>query len=287
MTDTAAIGSLLFEFDSDLPLPWRDSDPLFRGGQADRRIRVKISAIDEFPAQTGTLVYANDDCEFRLTADGREIRDYKALYASDHPHYARSIRQGDSIHIFYKKSTRIWENPNFRIWNILHLENLLLESDALVLHCCWLEHDGQAILLTAPSGTGKTTHGNLWRKCFGSTIVNGDKALLQWANDRWLVRGYPFHGSAAECENKTMPLKAIVILRQGREDRIQRLSPMNRVRLLLSETTVNFFSEDHVNRACDLLTDLIGKADVPMLHCTMDDHAAHTLHDYLYHSTEE
>lgn len=284
MKDYVTLGSVLFELNSEKPVPWKEEDHLFRNRaeNVSRTVPVNISFVEQFPEHTGRIVADENGTKFYVTDDGWEIRDYRAMYLPGHPHYARSIWNGKTLNVFCREDTAVWDNPNFRIWNVLHLENHLLDADGMVLHCCWLEHKGAAILLTAPSGTGKTTHGKLWVKCMASSIVNGDKALLQCENGIWKVCGYPFHGSASECENKTMPIKAIVILRQGTENRIEELRPMQKVKLLLSETTVNFFNQSRVNAVLDLLLDLLDKTRVVMLHCNMEDDAAYMLRDYLY-----
>lgn len=43
--------------------------------------------------------------------------------------------------------------------SLLALERRLSERPCLILHCAYLEYQGKAMLFSAPSGTGKTTHG--------------------------------------------------------------------------------------------------------------------------------
>ena len=67
--------------------------------------------------------------------------------------------------------------------------------DRFVFHGAAIEYDGSAYLFTAPSGTGKTTHINLWRKYLGDKvdIINGDKPIIK-VNETATVYGTPWAG---------------------------------------------------------------------------------------------
>ena len=53
-----------------------------------------------------------------------------------------------------------------------------------LMHAAVLEYDGRAYAFTASSGTGKSTHLQLWHRTLGNAVqvVNGDKPLL-YASD--------------------------------------------------------------------------------------------------------
>ena len=79
--------------------------------------------------------------------------------------------------------------------------------------------DGQAVLFTAKSGTGKSTHTKLWRDLFGerAVMVNDDKPLLRILKDGVLVCGTPWDGKHRLSTNCALPLKAICILERGKK----------------------------------------------------------------------
>ena len=237
---------------------------------------------------------------------GSEIRTHRAMFAPGHPLFAGSesypftgsenekdiLSRGGSgcsspkktgrIEILYDTETGVWEDPNFSFWTLLHLENCLLEAGGLILHCCYLMYRGEAILFTAPSGTGKTTQGKLWERVFGAEIINGDKALLEQYGGRWNAWGYPFHGSAPECRNERYPIRAVVVVAQAACDRVQPLNPAQAFILLFEGITVNAWNKERTGRAADLLQDLAAQVPVVRLECTMRESAAKVLHRYLY-----
>lgn len=61
----------------------------------------------------------------------------------------------------------------------LDLNHILLERNAVVLHASYIEHEGDAVLFCAPSGTGKSTQAELWKKYRSARIINGDRCLIR------------------------------------------------------------------------------------------------------------
>ena len=55
----------------------------------------------------------------------------------------------------------------------------LLDDDIILFHCSALQMDGKAVLISAPSGTGKSTHARLWKEYFGEKVsgINVDRTL--------------------------------------------------------------------------------------------------------------
>ena len=47
--------------------------------------------------------------------------------------------------------------------SLLALERRLVKKNSMILHCAYVEYQGEAILFSAPSETGKTTQANLWK----------------------------------------------------------------------------------------------------------------------------
>lgn len=97
----------------------------------------------------------------------------------------------------------------------------VLKYDAMVLHGIILEWQGKGIIITAKSGTGKTTHARLWRDYENALIINGDKALLKKENGQWYAYGIPWSGTSGECVNRRVLLNAIVFLNRGRQNVVE------------------------------------------------------------------
>lgn len=113
--------------------------------------------------------------------------------------------------------------------------NILLSKGALHLHSSFVLYRDKAILFTGPSGIGKTTQAELWRDYRGGLIVNGDASLIRKVDDVWQAFGTPVHGSSPYCENRQAPIAALIALRQGKENRMERLDGYEALRFCLPE----------------------------------------------------
>ena len=79
----------------------------------------------------------------------------------------------------------------------------LTELGGAVLHGSAIAYDNQGIVFSANSGTGKSTHSNLWKKRFGSkvTIVNDDKPAIRFYDGIPYIFGTPWSGkSELKCQ---------------------------------------------------------------------------------------
>ncbi len=161
------------------------------------------------------------------------------------------------------------------------LHKALMLHEAVVLHASYINRDGQAILFTGPSGTGKSTQAELWEQYAGAEIINGDRALLRRRGSVWHAFGYPCCGSSMICQNRTLPLKAIVILEQAKENRVESLSASQKIRALVSGTEIYLWDTDEINQAFHLAEQISKEVPVIKLACRPDKNAVTVLKEYL------
>ena len=57
-----------------------------------------------------------------------------------------------------------------------------------------------------------------------STIINGDRAIIAKENTCWRAYGSPYAGSSKYYINRDEPVRAIVLLEQAHENRIDSVS---------------------------------------------------------------
>lgn len=165
--------------------------------------------------------------------------------------------------------------------SLLALERRLIRKDEMVLHCAYVEYKGEAILFSAPSETGKTTQADLWAKHRGSRTVNGDRALLGKTGGRWTAQGWPVCGTSEVCHNESIPIRAVVMLSQAKENRAERMTPGQAFPLLYSQITVNKWNaEDHVH-TLDLIDSFLREVPVYHLGCTISEEAVECLAETL------
>ena len=234
---------------------------------------------ETLPQIEGRVVSQRDELLI-LDCDGLETRYlgikgsdwYYGVYQELTPHSARSIILKDTL-------GELYVDPFF--CSFFSLEKKLLEKDALVLHCSYMQYKDYAILFSAPSGTGKTTQATLWEEYKGSHVVNGDKGLLMKDDGVWTAHGWPVCGSSGVCHNKNVPIKCVVMLSQEKENKIERLSPIAAFKEAYSQLTVNRWDKRSVLKSMDLLQDLIDNVPFYHLGCTISKEAVETLEKVL------
>ncbi len=163
------------------------------------------------------------------------------------------------------------------ILQALEAEHLLARCGSFALHCAYIRRGGDAILFTAPSGTGKSTQAELWRTYRGAEIINGDWAAVCVTETGCFAAGIPFAGSSEYCKNETLPIKAIVYLSQAPEDRICRLHGYEAFARVWEGISVNPWHREDVERVSASVQGICGSVPVFHLCCTPRESAVEVL----------
>ncbi len=157
------------------------------------------------------------------------------------------------------------------------LHHKLLQEGALVIHASYIEFMGKGILFLGPSGTGKSTQARLWNEHVGTPILNGDRALLRQKDGIWHVYGYPCCGSSHICVNRTLPLGAVVVLRQAPENRTEPLSMSRKLSAITTGSELYPWDESEIARVFTLAESLAAQIPVVQLCCRADARAVSVL----------
>lgn len=155
-----------------------------------------------------------------------------------------------------------------------YIATKMLEYDGFLMHGSAIAKDGRAYLFCAPSGTGKSTHTRLWRETFPDCImVNDDKPIIKKENGGFLACGTPWSGKHDLDTNVQVPLKGIVILARGEENRIERVKPETVLGLLFNQIYRPSDNEAYL-KTIDLVGEMLSSCPVYKLYCNMDKEAA-------------
>lgn len=125
----------------------------------------------------------------------------------------------------------------FRI-GILFAALVALHKKYVGLHGVTLECGNEVVILSAPSGTGKTTLAKLLEKYHNAQIINGDFALLSLENGRVIFEPTPFCGSSGICLKQRVPVDRIIFLEQSDINRWQTLDLRSAILKCLSNSFV-------------------------------------------------
>lgn len=239
----------------------------------------EISLGQEFPSIQGRQTAVREDL-LVYEKDGLESR-YIGVKGNPAPYACYQEISDREAHVILDPTrlNSLHIDPVFS--SLLGLERRQINWEAIVLHCAYVEYEGEAILFSAPSETGKTTQANLWEKYKGARTVNGDRALLQRKNGRWIARGWPVCGSSEVCHKEDMPVRAIVMLSQGKTDVVSSLAPIQAFSQVYSQITVNRWNRGAHTLAMDLIEQLVTEVPVWHLSCTISEQAVDCLYQTL------
>lgn len=127
-----------------------------------------------------------------------------------------------SLH--YLQDLKEYLAGNATLFYLSALEYRMIRKGDMILHSSYILDRNQAVLFTAPSGTGKSTQAHLWQDVRGSQIVNGDRALLQKGENGWYAGGWPMSGSSGISMPRLSPIKAVIVLSQSSRNLGHRLT---------------------------------------------------------------
>ena len=150
----------------------------------------------------------------------------------------------------------------------------LPQFDAVVFHGAAISYGNQALLFTAPSGTGKSTHIKLWRHHLGDgvDIVNGDKPVLRMTETGVNVCSTPWAGKERWHKNRIVPLGAICLLKRGTVNRIKRVDPADHLEELLNQIYLPHNCEA-AGLTLELLDLLCRRVPLYVLECDISEEA--------------
>lgn len=115
----------------------------------------------------------------------------------------------------------------------------------LELHASMVSNSGKAYLFLARSGTGKSTHSQLWLDHIpGSELMNDDNPIVRvWEDGSVIAYGSPWSGKTPCYRNVQAPVGAFVRIRRCPDNRITALSLLESYALLYS--SCSGFKADH------------------------------------------
>lgn len=137
--------------------------------------------------------------------------------------------------------------------------NALAPHGVCVVHAGAVAVDGQGLLFCGRSGAGKTTLSRLCRDA-GATLLNDDRQFLWIENGNARLAPTPWHGSEAEINNRTVPLRAIIHLEQAPHNALTPVTGATAATRLLGNTVAPFYradAMDHTLALMERLTDRV------------------------------
>ena len=144
----------------------------------------------------------------------------------------------------------------------MNIEQVLNSYNTFILHSAFINWQNKGILFSAPSGTGKSTQAELWAMYENAEIINGDKSGIKKVNDRWTAYGLPIAGTSGIYKNKKSEISHIIVLRQGKENKLTKRSSREAFIKLYSETIVHTWDKEFQENIINMITDVVQNVQI-------------------------
>ena len=115
--------------------------------------------------------------------------------------------------------------------------DIAINEGVFLFHSSSFMIDENAYIVTAPSGTGKSTHvrylSEVYKERF--SYINDDKPLIKLDNGDFYVYGSPWNGKHKLDNNVNKKLKAIFFLKRSEKDDVKKMNASNAFNVIYSQ----------------------------------------------------
>lgn len=208
--------------------------------------------------------------------------DYLLIFPTLSQIYEASVSK-DGKNVRFYCNPRFMEElgtPFFHAYRFIFLY-LAQQHGMYAIHSVSVNYRGKAWLFSASSGTGKSTHANLWKELYQTTTINGDLNLLAIDDSGPVIHGIPWCGTSETFDKSTYPLGGITLLRQSERDAIAELSPDRKILLVMQRFISPVWTEQQLKDSLQFAQRLSRQILICQLQCTKNASAAELMKSWI------
>lgn len=202
-------------------------------------------------------------------------REYRILFPQSHQLQECILQKDGTLARFYAI-------PPYReplLSDLFHAIRLVFlymagKHGRLAIHSASLYYRERAWLFAAPSGTGKSTHTNLWNHYFHTPILNGDLNLISCEKGTPMIHGIPWCGTSGISNTASYPLGGIVLLKQSTTNLCRDLSDDEKTLLVLQRSISPAWTEEMLDENLRIASAVTNSCYITRLFCNMEREAA-------------
>lgn len=145
----------------------------------------------------------------------------------------------------------------------------------LLMHASTVVNGGKAYLFLAPSGTGKSTHSQLWLKNVPFTrLLNDDNPVITIIDGKAIVSGSPWSGKTPCYINENYPVGALVYITRAKYNKIHLMSKIEAYGAVLTSASGKRWERKLADGIHKTLEFVVGNVPTYRLECLPDAEAA-------------
>ncbi len=259
-------------------------------GDPDLRITFATPPSISFPE--GPTTQYNERLKVTELADGRRCR---GLYGTKSGRLLQTITcpadytEAEILVPLDRAHPRLTLTDFEYMFTGLVFSDRLTYLGGLVLHGSAMAFDGEGVVFSAPSGTGKSTHTGLWRERYGERVVmlNDDKPAIRFDDGgQPIVYGTPWSGKTELNTNTAAPLRGIVFLQRGETNDIRRLSMTEALLHMNRELALPYHDAALGEKLLDTAMQLLQSVPAYLMSCTISEEAVELVRTTLFSGKE-
>lgn len=210
------------------------------------------------------------------------------------PYLASSTSDWKETDLYVKEESILYMKQTFPSDWLLRIKNQLLQAvmqafrygvlslGGVYLHGILAEYKGKGIGFSAASGTGKTTHMNLWKEAgYSITILNGDNFVLRKEDNTVYAYGIPWCGSSEQFINKKVEYFGTVFIEQGLENFVDCLKEDEAYMEYVQRSFLPRFDKDTMEKGLNRIEEMLLYTNYYILKCRPDIEAVSIMKDKL------
>lgn len=266
-------GGVTFAIEADAPIERSRMCAPFHAADGAPEHTIRLHFDDGLPVPPETAQHRGAVWRWRSGAERHLLEQYGT--PDKPPQFTYAVTRGAHTEVAFANAYRAGASVR-AVLEAAGIFDIFAERGMLVLHSAYIvTHAGGAILFSGPSGVGKSTQAALWERCAGARVVNGDRALVDVGKKT--ANGIFYSGTSGISENVTAPIRAIVLLGQGSENRVFVPSPQAAFAGVLSQCAYYEWDASSAENMTACVARLVSDVPVLRMDCLPDATAVEAL----------
>lgn len=282
------IAGHIIEVTYPMNLPLMDELPSFKDfvykeenfHSSQKAIEISISnEIAPYPKEE-TIVHARKS---ETWGDGFKFEESKDLYitsmSDNESKYKVSMLSNKdfSINTIYLGRSRKEQYTLLSWFIMVAFGQGILPHKTVIIHASSVANNQQeAYAFLGKSGTGKSTHSQLWLKHLeGFYLLNDDNPIIRIENNKDVyIYGSPWSGKTHCYKNLKVKLKGMVRLQQAKQNKFQLKKNADSLFLLLPSCTAIRWNKKIFNLMVDTIQEVLKFVPIGLMDCLINKNAA-------------